>query len=116
MIGTPGKPFVRIVWAANPFRGDKVEEWGRRLAELALDYGASAWAWVRSQEDPLTFEQYAVFPSKLDFERYWYSEEVSALRTEAQGWFHVPVLPEWFTLVDAGEALTLEELQGPAKR
>jgi hypothetical protein len=111
VIGEPGRPFVRIVWAVNPFRGDKFQAWGAPFAELALDFGATAWAFVRSREDPLTFEQYAAFPTKTDFERYWYSEQAAAMRVEATGLFQVPVLPEWFTMVASGASVTLEELQ-----
>ncbi len=50
--------------------------------------------------------QIASFASKLDFERYWYSEEIAEARAEAMGLFQVPVLPVWLRAVDAGEVTT----------
>lgn len=101
---------VEIRWSVNPFRGDRFEEAWRPAAEAALDYGAGAWAFFRSKDDPLLFLQFAAFESKLEFERYWYSEEISAARAEASGLFQVPVLPVWHKLVGAG---VLSEAEAP---
>ena len=94
---------VTILWHANPFRGDKFEDAWRPVAAAALDYGATFWAFWRSKDDPLDFIQIASFRSKIEFERYWYSEEISEARAEAMGLFQVPVLPIWLRAVDAGE-------------
>jgi hypothetical protein len=94
---------VTILWHATPFRGDKFEDAWRPVCEAALDYGASAWAFFRSKDDPLDFTQLAVFPDKKAFERYWYSEEVSEARAAASSWYVVPVLPVWHRVVGAGE-------------
>lgn len=102
MIGEPGSGIVEIRWVANPFRGDKFERAWLPASEAALDYGARSWALVRSREDPLEFIQYATFPDKLSFERYWYSEEVAEARAEASGLFQVPVLPIWYGVVGSG--------------
>ena len=92
-----------ILWHANPFRGDKFEDAWRPAAAAAIDYGATYWALLRSKDDPLDFIQVAAFREKVDFERYWYSEEISEARAEAMGLFQVPVLPIWLRAVDAGE-------------
>ena len=99
----PGESLIMVLWHANPFRGDKFEDAWRPAAQAALDYGASSWAFFRSKDDPLDFIQLASFPSKLEFERYWYSEEIAEARAEASGLFQVPVLPQWLRVVDAGE-------------
>ena len=78
---------VEINWVVTPFRGDKFEETWRPAAEAALDYGATGWALFRLMDGLLDFTQYAFFPSKLDFERYWYSDEISEARTEIAGWY-----------------------------
>jgi hypothetical protein len=98
----PDESVVFILWHANPFRGDKFEDAWRPAAEAALDYGASSWAFFRSKDDPLDFVQLASFATKLDFERYWYSEEIAEARASASGFFQVPVLPQWLRVVDAG--------------
>ena len=99
----PDDSVVLILWHANPFRGDKFEDAWRPAAAAAVDYGATYWAFLRSKDDPLDFMQIASFESKLEFERYWYSEEIAEARAEASGLFQVPVLPMWLRAVDAGE-------------
>ena len=98
----PGGIAAEIHWVANPFRGDKFEEAWRPVAEAALDYGATGWALFRAHEGLLDFLQFAFFPTKLDFERYWYSEEVSEARAQASGLYQVPVLPTFHRIVGQG--------------
>ena len=93
---------VTILWHATPFRGDKFEDAWRPIAAAALDYGASWWAFYRSTDDPLDFTQVAIFASKREWERYWYSEQVSEARAEASGLYEVPVTPIWHRVVAAG--------------
>jgi hypothetical protein len=93
---------VVINWVANPFRGDKFEEAWAPAAETVTKYGAHAWAFARSKDDPLQFIQMAAFDSKLDFDRYWYSEEIAEARVRCQGLYQVPVLPVWWGSVGYG--------------
>ena len=93
---------VAIPWHINPFRGDRFVEAWRPAAEAALDYGATGWALFRAKEGGLDFMQYAFFPTKLDFERYWYSEEIAAARVEVAGLYQVPLLPEFHKIVGLG--------------
>jgi hypothetical protein len=104
--------FVLINWVANPFRGDKFEEaWGPAAA-AATKYGASAWAFTRSSDDPLSFMQIAVFEKKMDFERYWLSEELATFRANAGGLYQVPILPVWFHSVGFGViSETIEDVE-----
>ena len=99
----PDDSVVFLLWHATPFRADKFEDHWRPVAAAALDFGASFWALLRSKDDPNDFIQIASFATKLDFERYWYSEEISEARAEAMGLFQVPVLPIWLRAVDAGD-------------
>ena len=94
--------FVIINWVANPFRGDKFEEGWAPAAEAATKYGAKAWAFTRSKDDPLSFMQMAAFETKLDFERYWYSEEIAEARIKCAGMFQVPLLPVWWRSIGFG--------------
>jgi hypothetical protein len=100
MAGAKGVVVIR--WSATPFRGDRFAEIWTPAAEAALRYGARGWALLRAKEGGADFIQLAYFDSKLDFERYWYSEEIAAARTEAAGLFQVPVLPEFYELVGEG--------------
>ncbi|MGE5636260.1 MAG: hypothetical protein ACM3UV_04870 [Nocardioidaceae bacterium] len=94
--------FVEIRYAANPFRGDRFEAaWGP-VAEAAIDYGATYWALLRNDDGRLDFLQHAIFPSKADFERYWYSERVAQARTECSGLYQVPLLPTFWEVAGVG--------------
>jgi hypothetical protein len=95
---------VQIRWIANPFRGDVFAEGWRPAAEAVLDYGATSWAFYRNLDGRLDFIQEAVFPSKADFERYWYSERVAEARVALAGRYQVPVVPVFFEVVGQGEA------------
>jgi len=106
-----GDYVMAIIWHANPFRGDKFEAAWRPAAEAALRYGATEWLFMRSLDDPLDFTQFAVFPDgKGQFERYWYSEEISEARAAASGWYQVPILPVFFRVAGAGELVPEEAL------
>jgi hypothetical protein len=104
MSALPEERFSMVVinWVANPFRGDRLEEGWRPAAEAATKYGAKAWAWNRSKDDPLAFIQVAVFENKMDFERYWFAEETAEARIAIGGLFQVPLLPVWFECVGWG--------------
>jgi hypothetical protein len=97
-----GDSCVEINWVANPFRGDKFEEAWAPVAAAALDFGATGYIFFRSKDDPLQFTQLAFFDSKLEFERYWYSEELAEARAEASGLYQVPILPIWHKTIGAG--------------
>jgi hypothetical protein len=99
---------VQIKWVANPFRGDRFAKGWLPAAEAVLDFGATEWSFVRAHEGRLDFVQRAVFPSKADFERYWYSERVAEYRIELSGTYQVPILPTTWEILGAGQAVQLE--------
>jgi hypothetical protein len=104
----PDDLVVTILWNVNPFRGDKFEEVWRPHAANVIDYGASWWAFWRSNDDRLQFTQIAVFPDKRTWERYWFSEELSEARADASGLYQVPLLPTYHRVVDTGELAPVE--------
>ena len=97
---------VQIDWVANPFRGDKFAEGWLPAAEAALDFGATEWSFTRAHDGRLDFIQTAIFPSKAHFERYWYSERMAEYRIELSGTYQVPILPTFWEIVGAGEAVS----------
>ena len=99
---------VEIRWPINPFRGDKFAEGWLPAAEAVLDYGATAWSFTRNVDGRLDFLQMAIFPSKAHFERYWYSERLAELRIELAGTYQVPIVPTFWEILGAGEAVQLE--------
>jgi hypothetical protein len=94
---------VVVRWTANPLRGERFAEQWRPAAEAALRYGAHGWGLYRSLDGLHDFIQFAYFDSKLEWDRYWYSEEISAARAAAAGLFQVPVLPTFWEVVGTGE-------------
>ena len=97
---------VHIPWHVNPFRGDKFAEGWAPAAEAVLDFGATQWSFARNLDGRLDFVQRAIFPSKAHFERYWYSERMAELRIELAGCYQVPILPTFWEVVGAGEAVS----------
>jgi hypothetical protein len=97
---------VQIRLVANPFRGDVFAEGWRPPAEAAVDFGATQWSFTRAVEGRLDFVQTANFPSKAHFERYWYSERMAEIRIELSGYYQVPILPTFWEVVGAGEAVS----------
>jgi hypothetical protein len=93
---------ARVNWVANPYCGDSFEAAWLPAAEAALDYGATAWAFYRALDGMLDFTQLAYVASKLDFERYWYSEEISDARERASGLYQVPLLPTFHRIAGQG--------------
>ena len=98
---------IEISWMANPFRGDDFELIWTPAAEAVLRYGATQWVLLRSKEDHLKFTQYAAFASKLDFDRYWQSDEIAQVRARLAGFFQLPVLPVWHEAVGSGTLAAL---------
>jgi hypothetical protein len=99
---------VQIVWHVNPFRGDRFAAGWASAAEAVLDYGATSWGFYRASDGRLDFIQQATFPTKADFERYWYSERVAEARVELAGTYQVPLLPTFHEIIGEGKALVLE--------
>ena len=92
-----------IEWFVVPFRADRWLEAWRPALDRALAAGASASYLTRDIDNPLHFRQVSVWRDKTDFENYWYSDEISALRQDALKYYHKPLLPTWHSL--AGEAI-----------
>ena len=91
-----------IEWHVTPFRADRFFEIWRPALDRALAFGARASYISRDVDDPLHFRQVSIWEDRADFERYWYSEEISSLREAAIAYYHKPVLPNWHALlVDA---------------
>ena len=81
--GNGALEIVYIEWHVNPFRAERWYEIWEPGAARAMAFGAKGWSLTRDTEDPLHFRQASIWENHDDFERYWYSDEVSALREEA---------------------------------
>jgi len=88
-----------IDWHTHPFRSERWLETWRPALDRALSFGARSCYLTRSIDDPLHFRQVSVWDDHEDFERYWYSDEIAALREEALNYYNKPLLPSWHTTV-----------------
>jgi quinol monooxygenase YgiN len=90
-----------IDWHVTPFRADRFLEIWRPAASRVLAFGATSWSLTRNADEPLHIRQTAVWNSRDDVDRYWYSDEIAAAREEAMGYYGKPVSPVWHSLVGA---------------
>lgn len=94
----------RLDWHVSPLRGQRwLDVWAEAAAKCTA-YGAKSWSLTRADDDPLAFQQTMVWESKSDFERYWFSREIEEAREATIGWYVIPILPTWHTLI-AAEAI-----------
>lgn len=88
-----------IEWHTHPFRSDRWYAIWQASLDRALAYGATGSYLTRNIDDPLHFRQVTHWRDKDDFERFWASDEISALRQEAFNYFNKPVVHVWHRLV-----------------
>jgi hypothetical protein len=93
-----------IDWHTHPFRAERWLEVWRPALDRALAFGASACYLTRSIDDPLHFRQISIWEETEDFERYWASDEITALREAALNYFNKPLLPAWHSIVAVAAA------------
>jgi len=86
-----------LSWHVTPFRAQRWIDLWEPAAAMATEYGAVNWQIYRSTEDPLLFRQVITWNDKADFESYWFSEEVSAIREQIIDMYDKPLLPLWCT-------------------
>lgn len=90
-------------WHVTPFRSQRwIDNW-EPAAQLATEYGAVSWEIYRSDEDPLLFRQVTRWEKKSDFEAWWYSPEVSEIRSTVVDLYDKPLLPVWCSRVVASD-------------
>ncbi len=88
-----------IEWHIVPFRRDAfIEIWTPAL-ERALAYGAKGAFLTRNEDDTLHLRQTTFWESRDDQQRWWFSDELSALRQAGLKYFHKPVDQHWHARV-----------------
>jgi hypothetical protein len=91
----------RLDWHIAPLRADRwLDLWEPAAAKMPA-YGARTWSLTRGVDDPLAFQQTALWERRSDFERYWYADEIGAARTAIIDLYDKPLLPTWHTLLVA---------------
>jgi hypothetical protein len=88
-----------LEWHVTPFRADRwLDLWQPAAARMPA-FGAKSWSLTRSTDDPLAFHQTSVWERRSDFERYWYSPEITEARAAIIDLHDLPLLPAWHTLI-----------------
>ena len=87
-----------IDWRVHPFRAERWLEIWEPALDRALAFGAHTCFLSRSVEDPLHYRQVSVWERPDDFERYWASDEITALREAALNYYNKPLAPNWHSL------------------
>jgi hypothetical protein len=88
-----------IEWHIVPFRRDAfIEIWTPAL-ERALAYGATGAFITRNEDDTLHLRQTTFWENRDDQQRWWFSDELSALRQAGLKYFHKPVDQHWHVRV-----------------
>ena len=86
-------------WHIAPMRGERFLDLWEPAAARMPAFGATSWSLTRAVDDPLYFQQTAVWEERSDFERYWYSEEIERAREAIIDLYAKPLLPAWHTLL-----------------
>jgi hypothetical protein len=87
-----------IDWHVHAFRAERWYELWEPAAARAMAYGAKGWSLTRNTDDPLHFRQASVWEDRGDFERYWFSEDIAAIREQALNYYNKPLSPHWHSL------------------
>jgi quinol monooxygenase YgiN len=86
-------------WHIHPFRADRWFQLWRPALDRAPSYGARSCVLTRDGDDPLHFRQMTTWEDPADYERWWFSDEVSAIREAAFNYYNKPVITTWHSLV-----------------
>jgi hypothetical protein len=87
-----------IDWYVIPFRADRWLAIWHPALDRALAFGARASYLTRDAENPLHFRQVSTWEDPADFDRYWASDEIAALREAALSYYHKPLASSWYTV------------------
>jgi hypothetical protein len=93
---------VHVPWYATALRGDKLAEALADVTALSLRYGATSYAVHRSDDDRYKLLQTVAFDSHEAWETFWYGEDMIRFRANTSGWYQVPVVYSWHSVVAAG--------------
>ncbi len=88
-----------IEWHITPWRRDRFLEIWTPALDRALAYGARSAFLSRNEDDTLHLRQVTVWESRADHERWWFSDEISALRQAALTYYQKPIDQHWHARV-----------------
>jgi hypothetical protein len=93
---------VQLDYQLTPFRAQKFVDLYYPAIKRPLSYGASGYLFYRSEEDSDHFVHLVFWEDREGFQRWWFSQEMQAIRVAVAGLHGQPLTPKWNTVIDRG--------------
>jgi quinol monooxygenase YgiN len=93
---------VSVDFHLVPFRAAKFAALYRPAVPRVMAYGATGYAFHRSEDDSDHFVHVSFWENRADFQRYWLSREMIAVREQTLGLYGQPVIPGWSQVLERG--------------
>jgi heme-degrading monooxygenase HmoA len=93
---------VQLEYSVTPFRAQRFVDRYRPAIARPLSYGARGYVFYRSEDDSDHFVHMSFWDDRADFDRWWFSHEMVAVRTAIVGLHDQPLLPHWNTVLEQG--------------
>jgi quinol monooxygenase YgiN len=93
---------VKLDFHLTPLRAEKFAALYRPIVPRVMAYGAQGYAFYRSEEDSDHFVHASLWEDRSDFQRFWFSREMTDMRQKTNGLYGQPLLPDWSTILDRG--------------
>jgi heme-degrading monooxygenase HmoA len=91
---------VQLDYIVTPFRAQRFVDRYRPAISRPLSYGARGYLFYRSEDDSDHFVHLCFWDDRADFDRWWFSREMVAVRTAIIGLHDQPLLPHWHTVLE----------------
>jgi heme-degrading monooxygenase HmoA len=91
---------VQLDYIVTPFRAQRFVDLYRSAIARPRTYGASGYLFYRSEEDSAHFVHMSFWEDRADFDRWWFSREMSDIRAATIGLYDQPLLPHWYTVLE----------------
>jgi hypothetical protein len=98
--GTELMDAVQLDYIVTPFRAQRFVDRYRPAIARPLTYGATGYLFYRSEDDSDHFVHLIFWEDRSGFDRWWFSREMTAVRTATIGLYDQPLLPHWHTVLD----------------
>jgi heme-degrading monooxygenase HmoA len=93
---------VNIDFHLTPFRAEKFSTIYRPIVPRVMVYGAKGYSFYRSEEDSDHFVHASLWEDRADFQRFWFSREMTEMRQKTVGLYGQLLLPAWSTILERG--------------
>jgi heme-degrading monooxygenase HmoA len=91
---------VQLDYIVTPFRAQRFVDRYRPAIVRPLSYGARGYLFYRGEDDPDHFVHMSFWDDRADFDRWWFSREMTDVRAATIGLYDQPLLPHWHTVLE----------------